>query len=76
MNEYDKQNLDFLLSLDPEGFQLWIQQASNDDLIYSFELIRQFKKEIQPFAKILDNDIHVNQLTEYKEAAEIINRVK
>jgi hypothetical protein len=76
MNEYDKNNLDFLLSLDPKGFELWFSQASTDDLIYSMELIRQFKKEIKPFIETLHNDLRVDALKEYKEAKQIIEKIK
>jgi hypothetical protein len=76
MNEYDKNNLDFLLSLDPKGFELWFSQASTDDLIYSMELIRQFKKEIKPFIETLNNDLRVDALKEYKEAKQIIEKIK
>jgi len=76
MNEYDKNNLDFLLSLDPKGFELWFSQASTDDLIYSMELIRQFKKEIKPFIETLHNDLRVDDLKEYKEAKQIIEKIK
>ena len=76
MNEYDKNNLDFLLSLDPKSFELWFEQASTDDLIYSMELIQQFKKEIEPFIGVLKNDFRVDNMKEYKEAKKIIEKIK
>jgi hypothetical protein len=72
MNEYDKNNLDFLLSLDPKGFELWSSQASNDDLIYSMEIIQQYKEEIEPYIHVLENDKKVNQLDNYDMSKNVI----
>jgi hypothetical protein len=72
MTEYDKNNLDFLLSLDPKGFELWSSQASNDDLIYSMEIIQQYKEEIEPYIHVLENDKKVNQLDNYDMSKNVI----
>jgi hypothetical protein len=72
MTEYDKNNLDFLLSLDPKSFELWSSQASNDDLIYSMEIIQQYKEEIEPYIHVLENDKKVNQLDNYDMSKNVI----
>ena len=75
MTEYDKNNLDFLLSLDPKSFELWFSQASTDDLIYSMEIIQQYKEEIEPYFHVLENDKKVNQLDNYDMSKDVINSI-
>ena len=75
MTEHDKHNLDFILSLDSKGFELWFAQASTDDLIYSMEIIKQYKEEIAPFIRVLENDKKVNQLNNYDKAKSAINSI-
>jgi hypothetical protein len=72
MTEHDKHNLDFILSLDSKGFELWFAQASTDDLIYSMEIIKQYKEEIAPYIHVLKNDKKVNQLDNYDMSKDVI----
>lgn len=42
MTERDIENLNFLLSVSPEGMALWFQSANYDDLVYAEELLQQY----------------------------------
>ena len=46
MNDWDKDNLHFLLSVDPEVFEDWLEQADEDDVEYAIELLQQAKSEL------------------------------
>lgn len=46
MNEYDKNNLNFLLTLHGKSFGEWADQASEDDIQYAMELLRRRQLEV------------------------------
>jgi len=75
MDQHDKDNLDFILSLDKESLKKWFEQASTDDLIYSMEIINQYKKEIAPFIDVLENDNKVDELDNYDISKDVINSI-
>lgn len=75
MDQYDKDNLDFILSLDKESLKKWFEQASTDDLIYSMEIINQYKEEIAPFIDVLENDNKVDELDNYDMSKDVINSI-
>jgi hypothetical protein len=75
MDQHDKDNLDFILSLDKESLKKWFEQASTDDLIYSMEIINQYKEEIAPFIDVLENDNKVDELDNYDISKDVINSI-
>jgi hypothetical protein len=40
LSEDDFANLDFLIELDPQGLQAWLDASDNDDLVYALEILR------------------------------------
>jgi len=40
LSEDDFANLDFLIELDAQGLQAWLDAADNDDLVYALEILR------------------------------------
>jgi hypothetical protein len=62
MNDYDKNNLNFLLSLHGKSFNEWADQASEDDIQYAMELLRQrqFEYDLE-LATVLDRVDDVSQ---------------
>jgi len=40
LSEDDFANLDFLIELDPQGLQAWLDAADTDDLVYALEILR------------------------------------
>jgi hypothetical protein len=46
MNNWDRDNLNFLLTIDSETFEDWLQQADEDDIDYAIELLRAAKSEL------------------------------
>jgi hypothetical protein len=54
-----------------DAFDKWMQQASTDDLDYAMELVARYRREIADIEeKLFDN------ITDFTEARQIINRVK
>jgi hypothetical protein len=66
MNDRDKDNLIFLMSLSTEGLRAWFEQASDDDIAYAEELIAQ--------AHILAIDARVAKMPQYTEAQQVLER--
>ena len=46
MNEWDRDNLQFILNTTDESFEEWLDQADNDDVEYALSLIRTAKAEL------------------------------
>ena len=40
LSQDDFDNLDFLIDLDPQGLQAWLDASDNDDLVYALEILR------------------------------------
>ena len=47
MNDYDKNNYDYVMSLSEEDYDMFLETASEDDLNYLQELMDQKKVELQ-----------------------------
>ncbi len=70
MNQYDQNNLMFLLSLDAEGFDCWLAQVSLDDIEYALELLQYHRARVSLMA-VECNDA-VEDLTEAKQLIDFI----
>lgn len=46
MNEWDRDNLSFIMSCSDEEFKAWFEQATEDDITYALELIKQSRGEL------------------------------
>ena len=46
MNDWDRDNLHFILNTTDESFEEWLDQADNDDVEYALNLIRIAKAEL------------------------------
>lgn len=46
MNDWDRDNLEFIMNCSHKTFMEWLDQASDDDLAYFDELIKVGKKEL------------------------------
>ena len=47
MNDWDRDNLEFLLAANKEVLNDWYNQLSADDLLYAFELLAAHRVELQ-----------------------------
>ena len=46
MNAYDKNNLQFIMALTQEEFEVWYGQISDDDAEYAMELLQQARQAL------------------------------
>ena len=47
MNNWDRNNLNFLLSTDPKVLEDWYQQVGDDDIRYALELLQMARAELE-----------------------------
>ena len=65
MNDWDRDNLHFIMNSDDGAFEEWLYQADDEDVEYALELIRLAKAElIKQEHEILDE---VEDVSEAKE---------
>jgi hypothetical protein len=71
MNEWDRDNLKFIMETDDGAFDKWLDQADNDDVAYALELIRMAKAELMvQEMELCDN------VANFNEANQLIERIK
>jgi hypothetical protein len=46
MNDWDRDNLHFILNTTDESFEEWLDQADNSDIDYALNLIRTAKARV------------------------------
>ena len=46
MNDYDRNNLNFIMSLNGDEFEEWASGISDDDIEYAIELIQKARVEM------------------------------
>jgi len=71
MNEWDRDNLDFIMNCSEDGFDEWLDQADNDDINYALSLIRLAKTELMVQEMELTDNI-----SNFSEANKLIERIK
>jgi hypothetical protein len=77
MNEYDRNNLHFILSLkDPAEWEAWAETLSEDDLRYALELIKIAQAESLVQMMELQEAMQAEDGLDCTEAMSFINRVK
>lgn len=78
MNEHDRNNLNFLLSLnnDNKAYKKWSQSVTWDDMTYASELLAQYSKELDAQVEELRIEAELEMLKgNYPEIKEILARV-
>jgi hypothetical protein len=71
MNEWDKDNLEFIMNTTDESFDEWLDQADNDDIAYALELIRMAKAEL-----MVQEMEFTDEISNFSEASQLIDRIK
>lgn len=57
MNQHDRDNLNFIMSLDEEGFDKWYATLSDDDVDYALEIIQAGRAELMLQAAELSDNV-------------------
>ena len=71
MNDWDRDNLKFIMETDDGAFDEWLDQADNDDVAYALELIRMAKAEL-----IVQEMELSDSVANFNEANQLIERIK
>ena len=71
MNDWDRNNLNFILTSMDAAFEKWMLDAKPEDIDYALELVAQHRRELSEMEAALFDDIQ-----DFTEANQIINRVK
>jgi len=65
-NEWDRDNLNFLLNTKGEDFEAWWAQSDEDDRVYAQELLDAYSRELQLRSKELDIEASLGEMSEAK----------
>lgn len=57
MNSWDKNNLNFILSLNEDEFEDWYACLDEDDIAYAMELLKTARTEVNVQLASLNDDI-------------------
>ena len=75
-NEWDRDNLKFLLNSNDECLQDWYKQADADDLMYAQELLNAYAKELQYRAHELLVETSLEKVDGFSDAMKVIDKCK
>lgn len=74
MNDFDRENLNFLLTASKEDMEDWHLHATADDYEYALQLIRQRHVELtMQELELLDNDIDELDESDLYESREVLS---
>lgn len=77
MNDWDRDNLEFLMSLGTEEFDAWMEQADQEDIDYAVKLIHEARTELSlQEMDLRDAEEFYEKKSDYPDALEVINRIK
>jgi len=74
-NEWDRDNLNFLLNASPSVMAEWNAQADADDLDYARELLDAYAEEMRLQAKDLLIESKMALMFEYPDAKRVIDSI-
>ena len=74
MNNWDRDNLNFILNTTDEAFSDWMLQADSDDIDYALELISKHREEIYLKEYLLKGDTF--EILNTKEASRVLQKFR
>lgn len=76
MNDWDRNNLNFLLSADDRVIKEWSAQVSDDDIDYAHELLARYSEELREQALALKIECQMELDGNYHEANMVIDKFR
>jgi len=73
-NEWDRDNLEFLLNTKGDEFKAWFEQSDEDDKAYAQELMDAYARELKLKAEELRVECELSVSQEYNEAKQVIDK--
>ena len=74
-NEWDRDNLEFLLNTKGDAFKAWFAQADEDDKVYAQELMDAYSRELLLRSQELDLEAQL-ALTNNQDAIRVIDKFR
>ena len=76
-NEWDRDNLEFLLNTKGDDFKAWFAQADEDDKAYAQELMDAYSRELQLRARELEVEALLQENNnKYPDASMVIDQFR
>lgn len=75
-NDWDRDNLNFLLMADSKCMKEWYEQADLDDLVYAQELLDAYAKELQYYAQDVLIEDSLMRTDKFVDAMRVIEKCK
>ena len=72
-NDWDRDNLEFLLNTKGDDFKVWFAQADEDDKAYAQELMDAYSRELKLRAEELRIESELSLLQEYNTAKSVLD---
>jgi len=76
MNDWDRNNLEFLLHASPEVIKDWESKVTADDIAYAHELLNQFAVELKEQAQALRIECEMELDGNYPDAKRVIDKIR
>jgi hypothetical protein len=76
MTEYDRNNLNFLLSIDATTLHDWYTTSSADDIKYAEELLDIYQQELNSKEAEIQLEKKLNLLNQYHEADAVLSKFR
>lgn len=75
-NDWDRDNLNFLINSDPETIKDWNSQVDEDDRVYAQELLDAYARELKLQAQFLRIECEMDLLGNYPDARRVIDQIR
>ena len=72
MNEWDRDNLNFIRFARDKEWDAWWLQATQDDVDYALKLLAEYKQEVLNEITLLQDP----QIVDFNDAKDLIERIK
>ena len=75
MNDWDRNNLQFLLNADDATIKDWTAQTSQDDIDYAHELLALYSEELRERSMALRIEAELEIMPNYPDAVMVIDKI-
>jgi len=76
MNDWDRNNLEFLLNADEATIKDWQSKVTADDIAYAQELLNQFAVKLKEQAIALRIECEMELAGNYPDAKRVIDKIR
>jgi hypothetical protein len=75
-NDWDRDNLNFLLNSSKDTLDDWNSQTDDDDRVYAQELLDAYSRELKLEAQFLRVECEMELLGNYPDAIRVIDKIR